>query len=109
MTKASTIVAVERFLLVALLAAIAKCKERVILVLAVPNRCPIFAPRGFNARLMLVVLLFLLLTIELPSKASDLHLLVMRRGERSLPRISRPDVPAQLGKSIGVYGPGLCT
>ena len=112
MSKASAVVTIEWALLVnafAALAALAKCRERLVLVLAIPNCRPIFAPRGFNARLMLVVLLFMLLMIELLSKASDLHLLGRNRGKRSLPRISRPDILAQLGKAIGVYGSGLYT
>ena len=97
MSKASAVVTIEWTFLVnafAALAALAKCRERLILVLAIPNCRPIFAPRGFNARLMVVVLLFLLLMIELPSKASNLHLLGVSWSERSLPCVSRSDVLA---------------
>ena len=110
MSKASAVVTIEWTFLVdafAALTALAKCRERVVLVLAIPNCRPIFAPRGFNARVMVVVLLFLLLMIELPSKASNLHLLGMSRGERPLPCISRPDVLAQFGESLDSYWPGF--
>ena len=72
MAKAFTIVAVERFLLVALLAAFAKCKERVLLVLALSNLSPRLAPRWVDPWKWDFGLLFLL-TMILLSKASNFH------------------------------------
>ena len=84
MTKASTLVAVEWFFLVALLAALAKCKERVVLVLTISKLSPRLAPRWVDPWEWNFGLLFLLLMMVLLSKASDFHFLRQNWNKRSL-------------------------
>ena len=99
MAKASAIMAVERFLLVALLAALAKCKERVVLVLAVSDLRPRFAPRwvdSWERNLVLQLLLLLMILVMLLCKASDLRLSSRDWHQGPFPRVSRLDVLAQL-------------
>ena len=107
MTKASTIVAVEGLLLIALaLNALAKCKERVVLILTISNLCPRLAPRWVDPWKRDVGLLFLLLMMVLLSKASDFHLPRENWNKRSLSPIPLLDIAPQFRITVDINGSG---